>query len=94
MKKQTEPMHPVQRDDNARVHVIAKEGHKWLTCVVLDYPIRIVQLPVDDHGLIPLLYKGAPYPLKRAVRLFRSYTKDHGITDGARDALAALKEAA
>jgi hypothetical protein len=84
-------LHPVQRDAQSRAHLIAKTGHKWLTCVVIDFPIRLVQLPVHDHGLQPLLYNDMPYSLKRAVRLFRRYVKEHGITDGAKQALDKLK---
>lgn len=86
------PLHPVQRDRNARVHLIAKEGHKWLTCVAIDFPIRLVQIPVHDHGLQPLMLDGKLYPPRRAVRMIRGFIKDHGITDGAREALAELKE--
>lgn len=93
MTKDTKPiLHPVQRDASARVHIIATQGYKHLTCVVIDYPLRLVQLPVEDHGLSPLTYRGEPYPLKRAVKLFRRYAReDHGITEGARSALEALK---
>lgn len=91
-KEERPLLHPVQRDASARVHIIATQGYKHLTCIVIDYPIRLVQLPVDAHGLQPMGYRGEPYPLKRAVRLFRRYAReDHGITEGARSALDALK---
>lgn len=90
----TEQLHPVCRDANARTHLIATVGHKWLTCVVIDFPVRLVQLPVKDHGLVPMLYQGQPYPVKRAVKLLRRYGKDHGITEGAAHALETLKASA
>lgn len=86
-------LHPVQRDANSRVHLIVGVGHKWLSCVILDRPIRVVQLPIADHGLHTLKHEGKPYPLKRAIRLFRHFSKFHmGITDGAKNALTELKE--
>lgn len=91
------PLHPVQRDANGRVHLVTTQGHKWLTCVVIDFPIRLVQLPADDHRLIPLTLTRAdrvdPYPVKRAIMLLRRYAKEsHGITDGAKAALDSLKD--
>jgi hypothetical protein len=84
-------LHPVQRDRNARTHLIATVGHKWIHAVVLDYPVRLAQLPLHDHGLQPMTFRGEPYPLKRAVRMFRRYAKEHGVTEGAQHALDALK---
>lgn len=86
-------LHPVQRDANSRVHLISTVGHKWLTCVVLDYPVRVTQLPIEDTGLQPLTLHGELYPLKRAVRLFRRYSKDNGATESAQKALDTLKAA-
>lgn len=83
---------PVCRDSHSHTHLVVTVGRKWLTCVMLDFPIRLVQLPVDDHGLVPLEFLGKFYPLARAVKLFKRYGKgDHGITDGAAVALEELK---
>lgn len=84
-------LYPVQRDRAARVHLVSTVGHKWVTCVVIDFPIRLEQLPVEKHGLVPMLFRGEPYPVKRAVKLFRRYAKEHGITEGAREALDRLR---
>lgn len=98
MKPEIKPLYPVQRDPSSRVHLVVTEGRKWVTCVMLDYPIRLVQLPLDAHGLTTLMLrtpKGSEqYPLKRALRLFRQFAKEHGITDGAKAALESLKDEA
>lgn len=92
-----EPLHPVRRDGNARVHLVSKIGHKWITCIVIDFPIHLVQLPVREHYLTALTLRTSKgeelYPLKRAIRLFKRYAKEsHGITEGAKAALDELKE--
>lgn len=84
---------PVCRDANAKTHIVVTVGHKWVTCVMFGVPIRLVQLPVDDHGLVELLYEGQPYPLKRAVRLFKQYGREsHGMTGGAKEALIEVSQ--
>jgi hypothetical protein len=40
-----------------------------------------------------LKHEGQPYPLKRAIRLFKQYGKEsHGMTGGAKEALLEVSQ--
>lgn len=84
---------------NEKVHcsrralLVFKIGRQYLHAVTMDPNVRLVQLPLDERRYLqPLLYKGKPYPVRRAVRRFLEAGRALGITDGARDALKELRE--
>lgn len=80
---------------NSRTHIVFKTGRLYMHAVALDGHVRLVQLPlIERRHLKPVLYKGQPYPLKRAVRKLLAAGKTLGITDGARSALKTLQETA
>ena len=57
-----------------------------------DGGLRIWRVPVSEvKFMTPLLFRGKPYPMSRALKTFRSLASTHGITQGARKI---LKEAA
>lgn len=70
-----------------------KSGRKWLKVVALDASsdggIRVWRVPADERRyMTPLLRKGKPYNITRALRTFRSLAASHGITNGAKKILA------
>lgn len=72
--------------------VLVKEGRKWLQVVALDASpdggLRVWKVPMSDERYMkPLLRKGKPYPMARALQTFRSLAKTHGITKGAKKLL-------
>lgn len=92
------PLHPVCCDGNARTHIVTTVGRAYLTCVTLPLksgPVHLVKIDAFKHGLKELELrkndKVELYPIKRAIRMFLKFAKEKGITDGARDALEALK---
>ncbi len=80
------------RDQNAHALIVVREGRTFLHAVALHWPpVRIVKLPrTERRYLRPLLYKGKPYPIARAVRRFKKAGRALGITKSAADALRAL----
>ena len=83
------------RDHNAHTLLVFKEGRTFLHAIVLHHPpVRIVKLPrTERRYLQPLLYKGRPYPITRAVRRIRQAGRNLGITKGAAAALRAIDRA-
>jgi hypothetical protein len=80
------------RDPNSKALLLFKRGHKMLHCLMICPPVRVVKLEkIEERHFAPLLHKGNPYPLKRAVRRFVAAGKDLGITNGAKEVLAELK---
>lgn len=76
--------------------VLVKAGRKWLQVVAMDATsnegLRVWRVPkTDEVYMTPLLHNGNPYPMSRALRVFRKLAKTHGITKGAKKL---LKEAA
>jgi hypothetical protein len=58
-------------------------------------PVRVVRLErAEERYLRPLLRRGEPYPLRRALRRFKGAGKTLGITDAAKAVLRELREAA
>jgi hypothetical protein len=67
-------------------------GSKWLQVVALDATtsggLKLWKVPLADTKYMqPLLLKGKPYPISRALKTFRSIAKTHGITKGAKKLL-------
>jgi len=62
-------------DTQWRTAIITKEGRKFIFLLVL------------DNGGVHLRHEGKPYPIRRMVRKYRQFGKDHGITKGAYRAL-------
>jgi hypothetical protein len=85
----------VLQDHNAHALLVFKAGRAWLHAVALHQPpVRLVKLPlIELRHLRPLEYHGRPYPLARALRLFRRAGREFGITDGAAAALRSIDSA-
>lgn len=84
----------VRHGYNSAVRVaFVKSGPKWLKVVALDASadggLRVWKVRADERQyMTPLLRKGKPYNIKRALRTFRSLAATHGITRGAKKLLA------
>ncbi len=85
----------ILRDGNAHALLLFKEGRAWLHALALHRPpVRVVRLPRHVRSrLVPLEYRGRPYPLARALRLFRRAGRDLGITRGAAEVLRSIDSA-
>lgn len=79
----------VRNGHNSAVRVaLVKEGRKWLQVLAIDATaeggLRMWKVLKSDRGyMTPLLRKGKPYPMKRALKTFRNFAKAHGATKGA-----------
>lgn len=71
---------------------LVRQGKKWLQVVAIDATaeggLRVWKVPKSDERYMkPLLLNGKPYPMARALKVFRSMAKTHGITKGAKKLL-------
>lgn len=83
------------RDQHSKAIILFKRGHKLLHCLTIAPPVRVVKIEKhEERYFAPLLRNGEPYPLKRALRRFKEAGRSLGITDGARQAIKAMREAA
>lgn len=67
-------MRPIKyrTDAGTRTALLVAEGRKFHRIMVMDLPIKIRKIPrTEERYFQELEYKGQPYPLKRALRLFR-----------------------
>ena len=82
-------------DGSAYRVAIVHAGRKLLHALLLeDGPLRVRKLPQEEaHHMAPLVYRGGPYPLRRAVKTFRRHGKAHGCTKTASRFLAGLSGA-
>ena len=67
-------------------------GRKWLHVLCIDATasggLKLWKVPLTDTQYMkPLLRKGKPYPIKRAVGIMRKMGKTHGISKGAKKLL-------
>jgi len=76
----------ILHNDNGHRVVISKAGRKYISCVSIDFPVRVIKINKSDARYL----RDIDYPLKKAVRRIRSFGNQHGITKGA---LTILKEA-
>jgi hypothetical protein len=72
-----------------RSALVKTGGTKWLQVLVFDANreggLKLWKVPLSDEQYMqPLLYRGKPYPMARALKTFRALGKTHGITKGAK----------
>lgn len=73
----------VLRNNQGRTHIVYKTDSK-LHAVVLDNSVHLAHLPLRERSrLVPLEYKGKPYPIRRAVSKLKRAGRVLGITEGA-----------
>jgi hypothetical protein len=83
-----------QDQEGAANYLVFKEGRAFIHAITLDKVVKIVALPKDEsRHFKPLEFKGHPYPIHRACRLFLRAGKSLGITAKAKTVLKAMKEA-
>ena len=77
-------------DGHSRVAIKAKRGTKRTTLIVMtDHGLRALEVSNDEARYMrPVEYKGAPYPLRRAISKFRAVGRKLGQTKSAKNALA------
>jgi len=69
-----------------------KRGNKWAQVLCIDATasggMKLWKVPLtDEQYMRPLLRKGKPYPVSRALKTFRAMGKTHGISKGAKKLL-------
>ena len=72
-----------------RTALVKTRGKKWLQVVALDASqdggLRVWKVPVsDERYMTPLLFRGKPYPMTRALKTFRSLAATHGCSKAAK----------
>ena len=68
---------------------LVKTGRKWLHVLTIDATasggLKLWKVPLSDVKYMqPLLLKGKPYPMSRALKSFRKMGNSHGISGGAK----------
>lgn len=60
---------------------------KWLRVIVMrDRALGIDRVPMSEREhMRPVERKGKPYPMERALKVFRKFAKSHGSSKAARD---------
>ena len=57
----------------------------WCRVLVMDGILKLRRVPITEtNHMKPLELCGRPYPLPRAIRVFRNYGRAHGISRSAR----------
>lgn len=66
-------------------------GTKWMSCVVIDYPVRVVSLGAEEWPRlrdVPAPHQGqGKYPIDRCAKMMRRIGKKNGITQNAAEIL-------
>jgi len=88
--------HTSRVDSAFRCALVKDGGRKWLQVLAIDASakggLKVWKVPLaDEKDMVPLLLKGKPYPMARALRTFRRFAATHGCSKGAKKL---LKEAA
>lgn len=86
------------RDDNGRhsTAILYRETKRFVFLLVISdrdirYGITVEKIPKSKRPILRLLERnGRPYPVKRALRRFRSRADKRGATKGARLAMREL----
>jgi hypothetical protein len=75
---------------------LMKRGRKHLHLVhIEDCGVVVKKEPLsEERHLTPLEFKGKPYPITRAVRQFKAFGRERGITQAAINIINEAKELA
>ena len=67
---------------------------KWLKILVMrDRPLAVERITMSEREhMRPIDFRGAPYPLKRALKHFRAFAKAHGSNKTARQFIREAKK--
>lgn len=67
---------------NIAAALILKETRNYFYLTQIDVSgLSLIKVPVcDEKHFSPIEYKGKPYPVKRAVRLFKAAGRKYGMT--------------
>ena len=73
--------------DHVALLLTPERKTKWLKVLVMrDKALSIERVPASERDhMRPLEHKGKPYPLARALKVYRKHAKAHGSTKAARD---------
>lgn len=81
----------ISPDDSGFKPALCSLGTKWVSCVVIDYPVRVVQLEAKEWPRLRDV--PAPgrvmdnYPIDRCLKLMRKAGRKNGITQAASELL-------
>ena len=69
--------------------IFLTRADKYIRILPLQGKLSVKKLPLDhEKHLTPIEFKGKPYPIKRAIRIFRKHAGIFGMTVSAKQALA------
>ncbi len=64
-------------DEGARVGILIKTLRKYHYVMLVDNPIKVTKLNLaQERYFSDVMYKGEPYPIKRALRHFKRMIKN------------------
>ena len=68
--------------------IFLTRADKYIRILPLQGKLSVKKLPLDhEKHLTPIEFKGKPYPIKRAIRIFRKHAGIFGMTVSAKQAL-------
>ena len=75
-----------------RSALVRTGGSKWLQVLAFDATVsgglKLWKVPLSDEQYMqPLLYRDKPYPMSRALKVFKALGKTHGISNAAKKLL-------
>ena len=77
------------RDEGQVSAIFLTKATKYIRLLPMEGKLRVVQIPkTDEWRLKPVSLKGKPYPIKRAIRVFRKHAGYFGITASGKRALS------
>ena len=70
--------------------LVLERGRKWIKIIPIEsHAVRIRKVPLTEEKFMsPATFKGQPYPLPRAVKIFKRHGRTFGITKTAKKALS------
>lgn len=78
------------RTDAGHKPAFVVRGRKWLKVLTMDGGLKVSKVhKTEERHMEPLMRKGAPYVVSRAVSHFRKHGKAHGTTKTAQAILRA-----
>lgn len=72
-------------ESGVKTAIVKISGPKWMSVMIMNGTLSVSRVAKsEERFMTSLVRRNNPYPLKRALKVFRSYGRNHGISKGAK----------
>jgi hypothetical protein len=72
-------------ESGIKTAIVKPSGPKWMHVMIMDGTLSVQKVPAtEERYMTSMVRRNNPYPLSRAIKVFRNYGRTHGKSKGAK----------